>query len=383
MTCEKFAEMLDNYESLTDEEKALMSEHASQCETCRQELDFMLSMINAVRTLPEMKVPDDFLENLNKRIDAEIKPSKRRTIVGHIRYNWQKYSAAAACLVLAAVIGANYDTLIKNMNGGDDGVITTVTTVSSPAPDNVGADLPAPTAAPVDNVVPTDNANNRAEENSAQPNNRTGGTSGFRNTRGTGSTNENTARQNSVSDIMPAAPYTSPQITAPEQPEISEAPVEEPATNVPEPTDAGTETLTLPRGVYVEARGARSGEPIAGDAGEQDNPYEINAMSDTNGGYAVAAIEDIESGSGSSSASVDNGLGYELNQSNMIVVKGEDFATAFDIISRYASDSYSNYFMVTSSDINDMLAALDEAGVSYQDNITVDTNKITFRISIG
>ena len=149
----------------------------------------------------------------------------------------------------------------------------------------------------------------------------------------------------------------------------------------PEPT-SDVRTVTLPRGVYVESHG--EDDEAAQETSEPenaDNPYAISAVSETDG-YAMAE------GDNTSDDYPDNGGGgdepdYELNQRNMIVVRGEDFAAAFDIICQYASESYSNYFMVTSDNIDIMLAALDDAGVQYHDNIAVDTDKITFRISIG
>ena len=45
MDCESFGKYLDNYENLTEQEKSDMDEHAANCEECRAELDFFMSMI--------------------------------------------------------------------------------------------------------------------------------------------------------------------------------------------------------------------------------------------------------------------------------------------------------------------------------------------------
>ena len=399
MTCEKFAGMLDNYETLTDEEKALMDEHAQKCEACRRELDFMRSVINAVKTLPEIKVPDDFLDNLNRRIDAEEITVNRRGIADYLRYGWKKYSAVAACLVLAAVIGANYNTLIDRMNKDDDGVISTVTAVSSPVPgddsDNApvstaAADLPAADESTKadGSTVAADNADNKSEKSSSGTNRRKTVTESRVST---GVRGENTARQSEASQRTEAAVQTA-ETSLTEQDEVAP----ETAPEISKPENGGVETMTIPRNVYVESRGARSVEPTM-DTGAQDNPYEINAMSET-GGYAVARTGDSVAENGDSTARIygsagspdnvdndeaaDDGPGYELNQSNKLIVNGEDFATAFDIISRYVSDSYGNYFMVTAGKLDAMLSALDEAGVRYRSIIGFNSDKITFRISI-
>ena len=373
MTCEKFAEMLDNYESLTDEEKALMSEHANVCEACRRELDFMRSMINAVRTLPEIKVPDDFLENLNKRIDAEETPTRRSVVAGHILHNWQKYSAVAACLVLAVVIGTNYNTLMDGMNGDDDGVISTVTTVTSPVPDNGAAIMPAvtPGIAADNNAASVKDSDKRTDENRAGIQNVGPARSGA---------GANSVRQSGQN--TGAAGNTVPQATV--QAKIGDMSDTAATPQAIKGSDTGVETMTLPRSVYVEGRGARSIMPMDEAETQEDNTYAINAESAPDEEYAVAPVKDaIFGSSGTSNAEEeDNGLGYSLNQNNMIIVNGEDFATAFDIISHYVSDSYNNYFMVTAGKLDAMLSALDEAGVRYRSTIGFNADKITFRISI-
>ncbi len=417
MTCEKFAEMLDNYESLSDEERALMSEHAAQCEECGHELDFMRSVINSVRTLPELKVPDDFLEKLNARIDAEGLTAKRGGIVGHMRYNWQKYSAAAACLLIAAVIGANYDMLTDRMNGNDSGVISEVTAVSSPAPRSTGNAAPAGTtkASPLDDgTVVGDVAGRISPEASSKSDEKTdsdtstvrpnvresgfvnstdtenaksaGGTDVSRRAAGSSQSGESgTGSVQSRSVIAQAEntpSYSNPQPVTEAESEARQtsAPASE---QIEEAEEKGDEyqTMTLPRGVYVESRGAGRAVPEPENTEDEPNPYEISEASETDG-YAAVSGEYTEDDDGGADEDDDDGLGYELNQSNMIAVRGEDFAMALDVISQYASDCYSNYFMVTSGNIDAMLAALDEAGVYYHDNIAVDTDKITFRISI-
>ena len=422
MTCEKFAQMLDNYENLTNEEKSLMSEHAAQCETCRRELEFMRSIIDAVQTLPEMKVPDDFLENLNKRIDAEVKPVNRTGIAGHIKYNWQKYSAFAACLVLVAVIGANYNTLLDSMNDSDDGVVSTVTTMSSPAPgsDSSNTIESAVSPAPVNDseTALSDSANN-ADSRANITGNTSGASSRSERTsrskentnsgRYSASSNTGNSSTAGAKSVTPYTGYTSPQITPAEtdpqtvnESAADSASTADAAVTAESTADISPETKTLPRSTYVESNSTPVSDTSedASAAGDEANPYAINPAADTSG-YAVAPASGAEEGysgggssrtrnSGGSSIGTDiysgeaedNDLGYVLNPNNMIVVKGEDFATAFDIICRYASDSYSNYFMVTSDDIYNMLAALDEAGVRYHENISADNDKITFRISI-
>ncbi|MBQ8301821.1 MAG: hypothetical protein IJX57_07675 [Clostridia bacterium] len=147
MNCEKFNECLDNYENLTDAQKLDMTAHANECEKCRKELDFMLSIIATTASLPKIEPPADFMKNLNVLIDAEEKKRKRiaNVIFTNVRRNWQQYTAAAACFALVAVITANSNMLLDNMNNDTDDVIPTQNYV-----------IPISTEAPAEVVVPAE-----------------------------------------------------------------------------------------------------------------------------------------------------------------------------------------------------------------------------------
>lgn len=119
MNCEEFRVMLDNYANLTDEEKLGLAAHADECPNCKAELDFLLSVINSVNTLPKIEPSADFLDRLNKRIDAEEKGGKK-IWKAFKRYSVE-YSGIAACLLLAACIGINGKILGDKMMYHDDG----------------------------------------------------------------------------------------------------------------------------------------------------------------------------------------------------------------------------------------------------------------------
>ena len=160
MDCESFGKYLDNYENLTEQEKSDMSEHAAKCEECRAELDFFLSMISTVKSLPKAEPPSDFMDKLNARLDAEDKRVVSASgIVGHLRRYGMQYAAAAACLALVAVITANRSLLTGQMDNVPDGVIREETTVSDGSAHS-GQSTPVPSAA---TPSPT------AADNSAQP----------------------------------------------------------------------------------------------------------------------------------------------------------------------------------------------------------------------
>ena len=149
MNCEKFRECLDNYENLTNEEKAEMTLHAAQCEECASELDFLLSIIETTKSLPVIEPPSDFMDRLNVRIDAEERKKQQiaMRILRNMQRNWRQYVAAAACFALVAVITANGKLLLGKIDSEDDGVIIeeTVTTGNS---DTSAATTPTVSAAP-------------------------------------------------------------------------------------------------------------------------------------------------------------------------------------------------------------------------------------------
>ena len=154
MRCEDSRVMLDNYANLTDEEKARLNEHAEHCPECKAELDFLLSVIDAVNTLPNIEPPSDFLDKLNKRIDAEER--KNKGIWAALKRNCRTYSGLAACLLLAAVIAPNGQTLGDKMMYPDDGALVSYSVTTGinnktnryGTADDVSPDKAAPTLQP-------------------------------------------------------------------------------------------------------------------------------------------------------------------------------------------------------------------------------------------
>lgn len=131
MDCEKFGKYLENFESLTENEQLSLTAHASECERCAKELDFMLSVIETVKSLPDIEAPADFMERLNARIDEEERKKKLSSRIAYnVSRNWRQYTAAAACLALVAVLTANGKLLTDRLTGTDDGVIVNDTPVT-------------------------------------------------------------------------------------------------------------------------------------------------------------------------------------------------------------------------------------------------------------
>ncbi len=121
MDCIEFQKIMEDYENLSDEQKKLLKEHTECCVECASFLDEYEQMLETLKSMPKLTAPDNFLSDLNKRIDSE-RPKISKFLVHIKRYSY-RYSAVAACIALLAVIGVNTKDYIGKMNSSDDGVI--------------------------------------------------------------------------------------------------------------------------------------------------------------------------------------------------------------------------------------------------------------------
>lgn len=167
--CERFAALTDSYldGSISASDKAILEAHMSVCDRCKSDLEFTKGLYNTLHTLPKLDVPEDFLACLNKRIDEE-EAARPAPLAKRILRSRRAYSAAAAGLALALIIGSNPWELIRDTDVDDiefkDTVIAGIgTPAPSPAaaePESTAESIPAPettpqpTAAPVAAVVP-------------------------------------------------------------------------------------------------------------------------------------------------------------------------------------------------------------------------------------
>jgi hypothetical protein len=71
MVCSEIRELFSEYldDALSGESKTLVEEHLSSCEACRQELASLGSVLREVRSLGPVEPPQDFLEQLHKRME--------------------------------------------------------------------------------------------------------------------------------------------------------------------------------------------------------------------------------------------------------------------------------------------------------------------------
>jgi len=74
MNCKKIKKLLQLYldDALTFGEKQMVEEHLKECPACRAELKSFSSIVQMVKSLPEVSTPPDFTENLMSKI-SQIK----------------------------------------------------------------------------------------------------------------------------------------------------------------------------------------------------------------------------------------------------------------------------------------------------------------------
>ena len=102
--CERSSEKAEKYidNEMTAEEKQEFEAHVAACPSCREELEFAKAVRAAVGSMEKPKVPENFMDNINKAIDK--KPEKH--YISRFT-NFRFVSTLAACLLIAIVLSVN------------------------------------------------------------------------------------------------------------------------------------------------------------------------------------------------------------------------------------------------------------------------------------
>ena len=403
MDCENFGKYLDNYESLTEQEKSDMDEHAAKCEECRAELDFFLSMISTVKSLPKAEPPSDFMDKLNARLDAEDKRVVSASgIIGHFHRYGMRYAAAAACLALVAVITANRSLLTGQMDTVPDGVIREETTVSDGSAQNGSQNN---TAADENIGKPAAETNNA--QPSAAPQTNDGGT----------------VTANAVSQTSAPAPRRSSAANAPRTDTF--VPASAPRT-VSEPSETVGETVSIPvpdentqtdapapvnepadnggeesanAAAYIRRSVSEENEPsenttqhksysiaLASIVGNDDlRPEEVSESikpSEIQANYSLAD----EGGIARGKYSKLNKDGIPIESATAIgsiKFRADDEERAMDVINRYTVDEENNIYTTDSANLRLILSRLSSEGIEYTDYTIAGNGEVKFQIEFN
>ncbi len=419
MDCESFGKYLDNYENLTEQEKSDMDEHAAKCEECRAELDFFLSMISTVKSLPKAEPPSDFMDKLNARLDAEDKRVVSASgIIGHFRRYGTRYAAAAACLALVGVITANRSLLTGKMDSVPDGVIREETTVSDGSANgsgNAAADNQTaaateeahgtqPEAAPVpnaDNTAPVRNTGDAPAVTRQSGNASSGGTVRASVPSAVRETPIRPSAADTAGEVITTPAIETAQDNVPASEPVSDAGGAE-ITPVNTSTDENAPVMTrsVPEGgaeVYsLQDNGSEAGYSIAlasivkgGDAPEtydlraEDVPESLKAA-EIQANYSLAGTDDNDIARGRYSKLNKDGIPIaDAPAIGSIKFSSDDEERAMEVINRYTVDEEDNIYTTDSVNLRLILSRLSSEGIEYTDYTVAGNGEVKFQIEFN
>ena len=359
MICAEFSKMLDEYESLSTMQKAELKEHALSCDECRTEYELFMSMLDATRTLPQIKVDDSFLKSLNARIDKEVVAAPvHKSVWEHLKLNAHRYSAVAACIALVAVIGVNSADFIKKLTNPYQEYIEPVSVVDSPVeepeedPEDI-ASTTEPTETPEQSAKPTVSPTATATPKATAPPKVTA------------------TPKATTSPRVTARATTTPRVVATPRP-----------TTAPRTTQNATSTstpaTTQPPVVFDQ--------PPANSPMPSQNPEVTVAPTPTSEPYTVEQSQYVLPASAQpvEGRSIE-GQGYSIGDtSNYLKVSRADSEKVQHIVARYSQDAQGGVYLMTEEGMEIILQILAQEGIEFDNSITVATDgNVAFKLIIS
>lgn len=412
------------YDECTVEEMKLFEKHMETCEKCREEYELSCSVKNAMSSMNTIVPPADFSKLVNERLDRELAAPKKPRLLAT---GYRKYSAVAACVVLAAVLGTN------GANVSDPVVLESSTLTGEslqPVPDNAED---VPTAVTEDTLQaevpqPTNTAGPTAAV-SAQP------------VKKTQAKKSNVAKtvetpapapdlkasaekaEQSVSvpvySLTSEAEAPSPKTTTAKESIAStiSTPVAEPAVNNQTPAPDVKNVPASSEPVQTEAPKATTNDALSKIpahlnpenqvvlVSSVEKTYEISGVSPediprkerdlaaefalldtTKSGAIVANSATISSMegvqfqiSGSKSTPADYGIG-----SGSLFVSSSDKEIVDELLDKYDTVTDRDCYFITNDNYNMLIEEMDEYGVSYQERvITKDGGNVAFKLIVS
>lgn len=318
------------YDECTEEEMNLFKQHMETCEKCREEYELSCSVKNAMGSMNNITPPADFSKLVNERLDREIAASAKPRL---LKAGYRRYSAVAACIVLAAVLGTQGIDL-------EEPVIETSTLTNQSfqaVPDSETE--PAPTVQPVE-----------------------------------------------APEVV-AAPVSTPKATKSNASTKKNAPVAAPAVTVstPAPAQMGQEDDVYsripahlnPKNQIVLASSVEKTYEISGinpediPKKERDLAAEFALLETTNSGAIVANAATISSMEGvefritsGNSASKDYGIG-----SGSLFITTDDKDLVTELLIKYISVTDKDCYFFTSDNFDMFIQEMNNYGISYKESI--------------
>lgn len=343
MDCIEFQKMMEDYENLSDEQGNLLTAHAKDCDKCAAFLKEYNQMLEALKSMPKLTAPDNFLSDLNKRIDSEN--LKRNKFFIHIKRYSYRYSAAAACIVLLAVIGVNTKDYIEKINSFDDGVIESFDVTGKKALPEITKN---PQKTPIVSSAPQKAENTPSSAPKYEP--------------------KQTAKPNTAASKATSAPV----------PKVTSKPASKPlATAIPvkatlSPTVAPQSEYTA---VYEFNESVETAAPTVHTVVETEKPIPT----------AKALNPDEYELPDSSSTDETKNVSAQYTQSvNSIEVSYAGIDKAKEIMSQYSISQDGECYNVSTDKLDEFVQAMNDIGVEINENlIESDSNTVMFKIVIS
>lgn len=403
MDCEQFLSMLDRYvnNECDESEKALMQEHADACASCADELSFSLGIKAALSSMPKLDAPDSFISDLNKKIDAQIIPNKKRFDFSHI---YKASSAAAACIVFAVILGTDVGELPQNT----EPVISETVNVSDftkkeipeVTPPQVSSQFQQESSvpsseAPNDYVIPPATS---APQRVYVPQSSTVSTK-KNNTPSPAPVSTQSASKKVDIETIARVADNEPVSYTPEQ-TVNEAVIEQPVpTAVPDkvvvvnPTTPHSK-VELP--VYMDDKDSIIVAPSVKKNSEiKFEDFELYETEKLLEAFSLAELPSNKAIVATPTAlSAVTGLG-EVDERNITIVdngaiggsffiSSTDEEKVFDILNKYISVENDKYYLLTSKNYNAFIKELDEEGISYRDYMIPEkSSSVSFKIIVS
>ncbi len=361
MDCIEFKEHMKNFENLTDEQKLAMNGHAANCEHCRDELDFMLSVIETVKSLPQIKVPADFMDKLNTRMDKEDAKIYRRVML-NMRQNGMKYAAAVACFALVAALTVNGTNLVGRMNGGDDTIVTDKVNIT----DSAASPTPAVNAG----------GSGQTSEDGTAAGNIAGDTN-------TSPSPDNADIKSTDNTDKTAAVSLSVSVPSVSSAKVSDAVAPQPSAETRTPVQ-NVEENELP------SSDDTSGAKTVDERDDYSLPRERESLeiapvvesANVAEGYSLASSDEDVMIAHSRYLHTDNSTGGESQAIGSIKISSDDADMVKNVIKWYSYSSEGNYYVIDSENLSTMLDELKDRGISYGNYVPDYSGDITFQLVI-
>ena len=351
------------YDECTKEEMDLFLEHITTCDKCKAEYELSCSVRDAMHSMHITAPPADFSKLVNDRLDQELAAPKKKRFISA---GYRKYSAVAACLVLAVALG------VENLNLTDSAPLEATTIKEEglqPVPDIKEQEQEIAPAPQQEVPVIQEPVSVASTKNTAE--------------------------------ALPAATpkpvvQTKPEPVVPNQPVVQPEP--EPTPVVSEPTySPEDDSWTLPEHLdptknvvlasSVEKKYQISGvDPDYVPKKERDLAKEFSLLETTNTGVIVASAANISSLEG-----VRFGVDEETKKSKAygvgsgsIFISSKDKTAVDELLTKYISVEEGGCCFFIGENFESFIEEMDSMGIPYEEKLMTERgSNVAIKVIVG